>query len=534
MGNILNFESVLLINFVLMIAFFTYDSRSILINNKKNLLHKRLAFFSQLLIVGLGTYSVQLILMGLFIPHASLSLLLSLILLYVIWKCGSVVVWNQTDKRMVSNIVFCLSIIFLYFFTINNRTLSFNIAYSFTPLSFEWEGSFLPYLLAIIIIILFINQQMILTVQEKNKRIRETEYEQEFQHLYQHPATVVISTNLDGRITHANQGFLVVSGYSLDEVKGKYLHSFLSSESKSRFVELIKNLHKSDSLSLTVVLQSNIHTIKQLSITIYPILAESKIKGIFVVGNFHSEHMSFQEHNGKASLGSHQFLTQISHEVKTPLNSILGYAQLMKMDSSLSLNEKQTERIDKMIKSGNHLLQLINEVMNLKKYEKGQLNLSLEHISIHQLIEDSIHIVTPLALEKKVEIITNLDLNHEVFLRIDSIKMMQALLNLLANAIKFNHYEGKIVLSTEKKENDFHIFISDTGVGMNEEEMKKIFFPFYRASKLPSDQDGIGIGLTISKNLIEMMEGTITVKSSKDKGSTFIITFNCKCDIDLD
>ncbi len=528
MENIIHYDSILLSSIALMIAFFTYDSLNHSIKNFKERIHRRVAFFlflSQLFIAGLGVLSVQLIIMKLYLIKAIPTTLISIILLFLIRKCWFVIVKGRMDKRMISNIVFGVSITFLYFLNINNLSPTYNLVYPFTPLSSALEGSFFPYLLALTILLLFINQQIILTVQEKKKRLRKAVFDQEFQYLYQHYTTVVISSNLDGRITHANQVFLAISGYSINEVKGKYLQSFLSSESKKRFVKSIENIIKGDTLYLTVVLTTKVNTIKYLAFNIYPIHVESKVQGLFVVGNDYSHHLFLKDNDAKTSLGLPQFLTQISHEVRTPLHSILGYAQLMKMDPYSPLNEKQAERIDKMMKSGNHLLQLMNEVVNLQKYEKGQSSLTVENTSIHRLIEDSIHLVVPLALEKKVEIITNLDPNHEVVLRIDTIKMMQALLNLISNAIKFNKYGGTIVISSEKHEKYFRIFISDTGVGMSAKEMEKIFIPFYRSSTLPTDKDGNGIGLTIAKNLIEMMDGEITVKSSRGKGSTFTILF---------
>lgn len=425
---------------------------------------------------------------------------------------------NLSNDRALSSLVLVASTGF-YFISMKSVSAGSEHAPTFTPSSYKMEGSFLLYFFLATILFLFILRQWLSSIKAKKSHVK---WGQELHYLYDHHATIIISSDLEGRITRVNPSFLKMSGYSNDEVTEKRVDSFLSFYSQTDLNIHINKVKKGNEESLTAVLTTKHATTIYLSVMIYPIRCKTRVKELFFVGN------TICDSSNNAKYITSQFLTQIGHEIRNPLNSILGYAQLMKQDEHSPLSEKQIDRVDKMIRSGNHLLQLINEVLNLEKYQKGYFTVTLEEINIQHLVADSISLVIPLALEKKVEVISNIHSEDEVILSVDSTRMMQVLLNLLTNGIKFNKYGGKLFVSTEKKGENFIIVISDTGLGMEQEEIEKIFTPFYRSDNPSRDTDGFGIGLAIAKYLIERMGGKITVQSSKGKGSAFKITFKVK------
>lgn len=227
----------------------------------------------------------------------------------------------------------------------------------------------------------------------------------------------------------------------------------------------------------------------------------------------------------KANLAKSEFLSSISHELRTPLNAILGFAQLFEYDTENPLNENQRENMDHILKSGWHLLELINEILDLSRIESGNIQLSPEDLLLNEIIEECVSLVSPLA-EKRGISLDNLIARHQHPLHIfaDNTRLKQILINLLSNAIKYNRDHGSITLQARMTDSDFvRIGISDTGKGLTEHELQLLFQPFERLGAEKSEVEGAGIGLVITKKIVELMHGTIRVDSSPGEGSTFWI-----------
>lgn len=221
-----------------------------------------------------------------------------------------------------------------------------------------------------------------------------------------------------------------------------------------------------------------------------------------------------------------KFLSQMSHELRTPMNAILGFGQLLEYDTKEPLSDSQKERVDEILKAGNHLLKLINEVLDLSRIESGQLNLSVEDILVANAIDDALSLISPLAAERNIQITNHLSNHPKLSIRADLTRFKQVLLNLLSNAVKYNRDGGSITLDFQKTGNDgVRIDITDTGEGISEDNQKLLFQPFHRLETNSSAIEGTGIGLTITKHLIEMMDGTVSVQSTPGKGSQFSIVF---------
>ncbi len=217
-----------------------------------------------------------------------------------------------------------------------------------------------------------------------------------------------------------------------------------------------------------------------------------------------------------------EFLSHMSHEFRTPLNAILGFAQLMEFDASISA--QQLKRVEAISKAGKHLRTLIDGILDLAKIEAGKFELSIEPIKVAHLIEECRSFIKPLVEKSHVKIDIKPDENccSDLYILADNTRMMQILLNLLSNAIKYSKKGGSVTLSCNAMENNMlRVYVEDTGRGIAKKELDLLFKPFSRLGAEKSKVEGTGIGLNITKHIVEMMGGTIGVESELGKGSTF-------------
>jgi signal transduction histidine kinase len=230
-----------------------------------------------------------------------------------------------------------------------------------------------------------------------------------------------------------------------------------------------------------------------------------------------------------ASKHKSQFLANMSHELRTPLNAILGYAELIMDDIYGEVPEKIRDVLERVQKSGQHLLSLINAVLDLSKIEAGQLTLSMNDYSIQEVVYTAMTSVESLAAEKQLRLAVELSPDLPLA-RGDERRIVQVLLNLLGNAIKFTE-AGEVTVRVTTVDATFRVAVSDTGPGISEADQEKIFEEFQQADSSSTKQKGgTGLGLSIAKRIIEMHGGRIWVESSLGKGSTFWFTLPVRVD----
>lgn len=213
------------------------------------------------------------------------------------------------------------------------------------------------------------------------------------------------------------------------------------------------------------------------------------------------------------------FLAQISHELRTPLNGILGYAQILQNDQSL--NERQEAGVNVIRQSGEHLLTLINDILDSAKVEAGKLELYLEDIPLRRFLQTIADMIKVKAMQKGIGMVTDLSPDLPAAVRGDEKRLRQVLLNLLANAIKFTDRGAVTLRVTEVAPERFHFEVRDSGIGMREEHLKEIFQPFAQTGEVQRRLGGTGLGLTISRQFVRLMGGDIQVESRLGEGSCF-------------
>lgn len=216
-----------------------------------------------------------------------------------------------------------------------------------------------------------------------------------------------------------------------------------------------------------------------------------------------------------------EFLSHMSHELRTPLNAILGFGQLLVLDD---LTGRQKTSAEEIVNAGEHLLNLINDILNLEAIESGNMNICVENVDLNHVVSQSLKLVNQTASAKNITINNTINTNENFFMLADELRVKEIIINLLSNAIKYNIDNGDITISVNKRENNLTLCVADTGKGIKKEDYQNVFEPFNRLGAEKGNIEGSGIGLTICKKIVEAMDGTITFESQINKGTTFCIT----------
>jgi signal transduction histidine kinase/CheY-like chemotaxis protein len=226
-----------------------------------------------------------------------------------------------------------------------------------------------------------------------------------------------------------------------------------------------------------------------------------------------------EEVAASASRAKSEFLSSMSHELRTPMNAILGFTQLLETEPDAPLTESQQRFVRQIMKAGSHLLALIDQVLDLARIEAGRLTLSVEPVSLSAVLDETLPMVQHLAAKTGIAPIT-VDVD-DFRVAADYGRLKQVLLNLLSNAIKYNRSGGSVAVSARASGEQVLIAVADTGKGIPAARLGELFKPFNRLGLESAAIEGTGIGLSVSKQLMEAMGGSIGVESGEGSGSTF-------------
>ncbi|HDQ13720.1 MAG TPA: response regulator [Sediminispirochaeta sp.] len=228
---------------------------------------------------------------------------------------------------------------------------------------------------------------------------------------------------------------------------------------------------------------------------------------------------SSREEALRANQTKSQFLSSMSHELRTPLNAILGFTQLMGMDQNLE--EKYQDYVKKIMGAGRHLLELIDDILDLSKVDTGEIQLSVENLEPESILRECFRMVKSKAAKAEISLTTSVEEGCTV--QADRLRLKQVMMNLLSNAVKYNHRGGEVEVKVYGQENKVVFEVIDTGWGIPAEKLPELFEAFNRLGAQATEVQGTGVGLSLSKKLTELMDGKIGVSSEYGKGSKFWI-----------
>ncbi len=358
--------------------------------------------------------------------------------------------------------------------------------------------------------------------------------------------TTILNTVADGILTIDSQGIVETMNHAAEHIFGYTIAEVVGRNIKMLMPEPDQSQHDSHMMRYFATAEKHIIGIGRevqglrkdgsvfpIELSVNEMLLGSERHFTGVLRDISSRKKSEQalidarDEADRANRAKSEFLSNMSHELRTPMNAILGFGQLLENDDTLP--DELKDYVQEILKAGAHLLQLINEVLDLAKIESGHIDLSLEPVEVCSIVNECLSLVNTLADKRRIR------LSHKglegAIVRADRTRLRQALLNLISNAIKYNHEGGSVHIEVCAAETDqlsmakdrLCIRVTDTGPGISTERLAELFQPFSRLDAENSGIEGTGIGLTITRRIVEMMGGAVNVKSEVGVGSTFCI-----------
>jgi PAS domain S-box-containing protein len=363
------------------------------------------------------------------------------------------------------------------------------------------------------------------------------------QHFY---TRSLIESNIDPLITTDPRGMISDVNHQMELLTGRTRDELIGAPFKSCFTEpqraeeaIARVLHEGRvrNYELTALARDGKETVVSFNATTFHD-RDRKLQGVFaaardVTERKHFEH-ALQETNGelqaareaaeKANRAKSEFLSSMSHELRTPLNAVLGFAQLMASEVPPP-PPRQQRSIDQILKGGWYLLRLINEILDLSMIEAGKVTMSQESMSINDVLQDCKGMIEPQATKRGIAM-TFPELDDVYYVHADRTRIKQVMINLLSNAIKYNGIGGTVVVQcADSGPGRVRISVKDTGAGLTADQLAQLFQPFNRLGQHDSVEEGTGIGLVVTKQLVELMGGEIGVDSVVGAGTVFWVEF---------
>jgi PAS domain S-box-containing protein len=373
-------------------------------------------------------------------------------------------------------------------------------------------------------------------VEEEQKRLgqRLRDYQFYTRSLFEANIDALMTTDPSCIITDVNNQMEALTGCTRDELIGApFKNYFTDSDRAEAGIKLALTEKKVTNYELTTRARDGKETVVSCNATTF-YDRHRILQGVFaaardvternrldqVLQDKNAELESAKEVSEKANLAKSEFLSSMSHELRSPLNAILGFAQLMESDIPPPL-PGQKESIAQILHAGWHLLKLIDEILDLAKVESGHVSISWEPVSLNEVMKECQSMVESQAQQHGI-VMTFPQFSLPCFVRADRTRLKQILINLLSNAIKYNTKPGTVVVTSEENATGrLRVSIKDMGKGLSPEQLAQLFQPFNRLGQEDSGEQGTGIGLVVAKRLVELMGGVIGVESTVGVGSVF-------------
>jgi PAS domain S-box-containing protein len=373
-------------------------------------------------------------------------------------------------------------------------------------------------------------------VEAEQQRLEQRLRDQQFysRSLIESHIDALMTTDPQGIITDVNKQMEALTGCTRDELIGALFKTYFTDPERAEAgINLVLRDKKVTDYELTARSREGKETVVSYNATTF-YNRDRKLQGVFAAARDITERkrldLALQEKNlelqsakilaEKANLSKSDFLSSMSHELRSPLNAILGFAQLMEFESPVP-TPSQKESIAQILQAGWHLLTLINEILDLAKIESGKLSLSLEPVSLAEVMLECQGMIEGQAQRRGLQMLFP-NIKPSSFVYADRTRLKQVIINLLSNAIKYNREQGSVTVECRFiSPVRIHINIRDTGGGLSPEELAQLFEPFNRLGQESSGEEGTGIGLVVAKQLIELMGGVIGVESNVGVGSVF-------------
>jgi PAS domain S-box-containing protein len=340
----------------------------------------------------------------------------------------------------------------------------------------------------------------------------------------------IVMLDPEGRVVSWNTGAERIKGYLAEEIVGRHFSTFYPADAveegkpqkdldlaaaSGRFADEGWRVRKDGSLfwanSVFTAIRDQAGNLRGFAKLTRDLTERNKVEKAMSNAKAIAE---------KANLAKSEFLSSMSHELRSPLNAILGFAQLMESDAPPP-TATQTESISQILNAGWYLLELINEILDLATIESGKLSISMEPVSLSEVLQECQSMIEPLALRRGITMHFP-GSDNQFHVKADRTRIKQVLINLLSNAVKYNRTGGSVTVEcTAKASGHIRISVADTGAGLPPEKLAQLFQPFNRLGQEANGEEGTGIGLVVSKRLVELMEGVIGVESTVGAETVF-------------
>jgi PAS domain S-box-containing protein len=342
-----------------------------------------------------------------------------------------------------------------------------------------------------------------------------------------------------GIITDVNKQMELLTDCTRDELIGAPFKNYFTEPDRAvKCIDLVLVKKKINDYELTVRARDGKQTMVSCNATTF-YDRDRKLQGVFAAARDVTERKRLdqvlQEKNSelesarsvadKSSLAKSDFLANMSHELRTPLNSIIGFSEVLQDQMFGRINDKQQEYVENIHTSGRHLLSLINDILDLSKVESGKMELTLSTFLLRESLDASMMMLKVKALHDRIDLHLDLAMEADVRIVADQRKLKQILFNLLSNAIKFTHGGGSVELGATIDGDFIEITVADTGIGIRETDISKLFLPFTQLESVYTKEfEGTGLGLALTRQLVELHGGRIWAKSEFGSGSRFSFT----------